>query len=253
MDKEKFDDIRGNTVSDDNLFIGFTTKQKLKSIFKNDPKNDLVTPEKVEEFYKGVREFYCTAVEYAVQNLPLNDIIIKNSKFVNFSNRLKADFDDVLKIITNLGLKFEDNELDIMSVEFSKYQLLNDEDIDEAIWKEAKEENGHYRMDIIWGFLFKKKNADGSLCFKYLSQVVESVLILPHSNATSERVFSMVRKNKTDTRGNMKVDNTLSSIITVKMSSLNISNFDPPKELLRSAKQSTMLYNKEHSELNKKK
>ena len=184
--------------------------------------------------------------------MPVQDELIKNCKFINFDKRLEANFDSVLVVINKLGLKFSNPEIDIMTEEFIKFQILNDEDIDKQIWEQAKDENDHFRMDIIWGFLFKKTNADGSSSFKYLSKVVESVLVLPHSNATSERVFSMVRKNKTDTRGNLSIDNTLSSIITVKMSSENSSELEPSKELLKAAKQATIIYNKEHSSLNNK-
>lgn len=42
--------------------------------------------------------------------------------------------------------------------------------------------------------------------FRYLVNVAELVLVLPHSNAGEERLFSMVRKNKTDSRSALKLD-----------------------------------------------
>ena len=42
-------------------------------------------------------------------------------------------------------------------------------------------------------------------------------LTLPHSNAEEELVFSLVTKNKTKFRPNLKLDGTLSSILTIKL------------------------------------
>ena len=47
-----------------------------------------------------------------------------------------------------------------------------------------------------------------------LSRIAMLILVLPHSNAEEERVFSMVRKNKTAFRANLDPKGTLSSILT---------------------------------------
>ena len=77
------------------------------------------------------------------------------------------------------------------------------------------------------------------------------VLIIPHSNAAEERVFSMVRKNKTLFRS-LSLDGTLSSIITVKLGVDDpCEKFQPSKQLLETARKSTWEYNKAHSSKNK--
>ena len=71
-----------------------------------------------------------------------------------------------------------------------------------------------------------------------------------NSNATEEHVFSMVRKNKTPFRSNSDLDKTLGSIITTKMAlpqDTPVNKFEPPKELLVSAKKETRQYNQAHS------
>lgn len=60
------------------------------------------------------------------------------------------------------------------------------------------------------------KNELGELKFKVLSELMKSILCIPHSNAGCERVFSLVRKNHTDFRGSMKTS-TLESILVNKM------------------------------------
>ena len=55
------------------------------------------------------------------------------------------------------------------------------------------DDDKHYhRMDIIWNFLSDKKVPDGSLCLKRLSSISKLILVLPHSNAEEERLFSIV-------------------------------------------------------------
>ena len=53
--------------------------------------------------------------------------------------------------------------------------------------------------------------------FKFLPKVAEVVLVLPHCNAGHlERLFSIVRKNKTNATLSLKLDGTLSSILAIK-------------------------------------
>ena len=53
--------------------------------------------------------------------------------------------------------------------------------------------------------------------FCHLLKVAELVLILPHSNAVEERLFSMVRKNKTYSRSSLRLDGTLSNLLAIEV------------------------------------
>ena len=65
-------------------------------------------------------------------------------------------------------------------------------------------------MDIIWAYLSRRKSPDGcSLRFPNLAKIAQLILVLPHSNAGEERIFSMVRLNKTY-RSRLSLDGTLS-------------------------------------------
>ena len=71
------------------------------------------------------------------------------------------------------------------------------------------------------------------------------MLVLPHSNALEEIMFSMVKKKKTF---RASIDfNTLGSILTVKLANPNAAKFKTDKTLLRSVKSATWEYNKKHS------
>lgn len=142
-------------------------------------------------------------------------------------------------------------ELEQLSEEFSMYQLMEDNEIPQDIWDTAtmkENEKHYYRMDILWHFLSTLKMPDSSLCFGRLAKVAKLVLVIPHSNAEEERVFSMVRKNKTAFRPSLDPKGTLSSLLTIKLASTEPAHkFDPPKEMLKTAKSATTVYNQTHS------
>ena len=139
--------------------------------------------------------------------------------------------------------------------EFTEYQLLNDSDIPEDIWRKAtvvEEEDGstYHRMDIIWQYLSTVRAPDNTLRFARLSNIAKLVLIVPHSNAEEERVFSMVRKNKTCFRPSLDPKGTLSSILTIKLAdNLPAHVYQPSKEVLKKAKSATWEYNKTHKKV----
>ena len=141
-------------------------------------------------------------------------------------------------------------EINSVQEEFLDWQLMESNEIPSAIWESALILYGatkHYRMDVM-SFLGKMKRADGLCRFAKLARVAQLVLILPHSNAQEERVFSMISKNKTKFRPNLQLDGTLSSIISVKLANLEPCNeCEPPKIVLEKAKRATMEYNREHS------
>ena len=59
--------------------------------------------------------------------------------------------------------------------------------------------------------------------FPQLSQLSRIVLPLPHSNANTERTFSVLRKAQTDSRGNLKVK-TIISFLSVKQQFRRLSS-----------------------------
>ena len=57
----------------------------------------------------------------------------------------------------------------------------------------------------------------GTSHFKELFKLVEIMLVIPHSNVALERLFSIVRKNKTDSRSRLQLNVTLSSILALNL------------------------------------
>ena len=74
-------------MPDGKIQVGIVTHQKAKSLLEE----GVVPPLKVSTFYKGVRSFFETAVEYSLQNLPHDDAVLRNARFINFEQRMQAD------------------------------------------------------------------------------------------------------------------------------------------------------------------
>ena len=135
--------------------------------------------------------------------------------------------------------------------EFLEYQFMERADIPERVWQSALVVDGetrNHRMDVIWNHLKTVRNTDGGFVFEKLAQVAILVLTLPHSNAEEERVFSLITKNKTKFRPNLKLNGTLSSILTIKLANTEpCHKYEPTKEVLETAKKATVEYNTAHS------
>ena len=86
--------------------------------------------------------------------------------------------------------------------------------------------------------------------FCHLQNVAELVVVLPHSNAGEERLFSMVRKNKTDSRSSLKLEGTLSNLLAMKLQYPEDTSpcfkFNPDENLISAAKKAAKEYNRGH-------
>ena len=63
-----------------------------------------ISPRNMQIFYEAVRQFYSKAASYALDNLPFNDDVLKNSKFVNFESRVSSSFTEVMYFISRYGM-----------------------------------------------------------------------------------------------------------------------------------------------------
>ena len=195
------------------------------------------------------------AMEYALSNLPMDDEVLTNAKFVNVMSRDEASMAQVeyfVERFSNLLLYSSPQEHDKLGEELIEYQLLDDSEIPESVWKSATiqedESVTSYGMDVIWHYLANLKAVDGSYRFGGILKVAKLVLIMLHSNPEEERIFSMTRKNKTSFRPNLDPNGALSSILTIKLvNDKPAPAFQPPITMVKKAKSATWGYNKLHS------
>jgi hypothetical protein len=111
---------------------------------------------------------------------------------------------------TLLFVKDEDNRsaaLDELQNQFSTYQTVPDLPKSE-------------RADIQWHLIGQLRDSLGNPMFDSLARVMSGILSIPHCNADCERIFSLVRKTRTENRASMS-NNTLESLLIQKVASLH--------------------------------
>ena len=105
------------------------------------------------------------------------------------------------------------------------------------------------KVDSLWSFIGKTKdNAENALLFLRFWNVVSLILTILHFNAEEERVFFHRKKNKNCFRPRLDPEETLVSIVTVKlvMESESVETFNIPQEVLTAAKSATYKYKLSH-------
>ena len=212
------------------VMIGFSTRSTMR-------KNDLLPTEEVHCAI-ACQTFLTEAYKYAVAHLPLSDAVLQNAEFLDIKTCANASFDNDLFFVDKfLTLKEKlEGHMDTLYDQFVEYQQVD---------ASAKELSEFARVDQVWNYLGHLQENSG-LKFNLLFEVVKYVLVLPHSNAEEERVFSTVAKNKTTFRSNLSNKTTTPSILTCKTNFFNKTpcyKFVPSPALLRNAKRAASTYN----------
>ena len=85
-----------------------------------------------------------------------------------------------------------------------------------------------------WFSVKKIKHSDETLMFPNLSQFMINLLVLPHSSAAVERIFSQVKLIKTDQRNRLNT-NSINGLILTKENGGNTPCFEwePTKQMIK--------------------
>ncbi|XP_047206297.1 uncharacterized protein LOC124858342 [Girardinichthys multiradiatus] len=206
----------GHQLADEELFIGAETKAFMAR------KELPVSAEK--KIFQSVRRFY-EAVLQKMFSFPLDHPLLKDMKVLDPAARL----DITPGTVARLGALFPQLILseDRLREELIDYQVTDS--------KHLPQED---KTDRFWGLVGK------DVRFSELPRLMKALLCIPHSNASSERVFSMVRKIVTENR--MSLDNsTVCALLSCKINHSGPGHkYTPSKRVLKDAKSATNLYNK---------
>ena len=85
-------------IIDYSIFVGISTRATLRKLLEDGD----ISPFDEKKFYQSVRAFYVQAMKYALDNLPVNDTLLKNAKFVNFRVKEDATFSQVEYFVERL-------------------------------------------------------------------------------------------------------------------------------------------------------
>lgn len=248
---------RKNQKERDDLVLGYKTKQ-----YYSEVKTEVSTEDK-DAFYKSVRSFYVKACTYILSSFPLNDVTLKNAMVSDIGKREDAKFESVMYFVDKFSSCLS-LSLDTLEVEFNYYKIddlpadiVMAQEIHKKIKSYGTSELSREQLKEVtklkeqcldmsqqWHILSLVTNqSTGNLRYPNLSKLMLGILVLPHSNAGDERIFSLVRKNLTDFRSSLGAE-TLEALIIEK--SYNISSSKKCYErnfsqvLLHDAKKATM-------------
>lgn len=211
------------------IHLGATTKFSLRKLLNE---GDIVEAD-YNKVFAAAQKYFKEGLKYILQKFPINNEVFENAKCINIQRHSDTKWESIEFFIAKFNSIFTSIDIDRLFDEVCDYKTLTDEEIGSHAWNEAKvidgsvgdQEEFHYRVDILWCHLGHMV-VPGSSCQRFcqLLKVVELVLILPHSNAGEERLFSMVQKNKTDSPLKLACYETTVSRVFLRATSLTQIN-----------------------------
>jgi len=104
---------------------------------------------------------------------------------------------------------------------------------------------GEMSLEQYWRSVSSLRNpATGKLKLELLSRLSVVVLSLPHSNADTERTFSILRKIQSDSRGSLD-QKTIESLLSVKVDNHSeCHQWSPDSDLVKETKNACGFYTK---------
>lgn len=242
-------------IPQDQVFLPFLLRNKLSKMMNE---GDLSVKQK-NKLIDAARAFHLEALEYALDNFPIEDEFLCHARFLNFTDQ-KCSFSSCLWLANHLKsyiqftpMQFSEMEEEFVQLAGVDLDIFPPSVLEEATIRVDKEDDSKkvYRIDVLWWFLHELKLPGTSISrFKHLFKLAKVVLTVVHSNAVEESLFSRVRKNLTAYRSSLSLDGSLSSIITFQMNREDgeqCFEYSPSNDVLDKAKKVTWEYNKEHS------
>lgn len=195
-----------NQRDDDDIAIGDAARSMIET-----KEEHHLRESRIKEFFTHVRGYYTTLLEYLMSHLPATHSPITSNgegitPFLSLVEVADVDLQAEVKFtsLRQLLIRFpvlmpSGCNMDKIGEQFSLYQ--------------CSDVNKHKtdRLDATWANI----GCDTSLEMEELSLVMRGILVIPHSSAHCERIFSCVRKNKTSERSSLS-SKTLESLLVLK-------------------------------------
>ena len=188
-------------------------------------------------FFSGVRQCYREVVHKMIAKLPFDDRTIQDLTLLDPRKRLSVSSESVYRLSVQFLSMSSEEELDELQAEVRDYKSVPECQLP-ILDLSCASGIDHFWTQIASmtkpGDLQQKR-------FPQLAHLCKTLLVLPHSTADPERLFSMVWKIETDHRGSL-LPSTVSSLLCVKLNTdqecYRSNELFTPK-LLRSAKSAT--------------
>uniref|UniRef100_H3B0M5 HAT C-terminal dimerisation domain-containing protein n=1 Tax=Latimeria chalumnae TaxID=7897 RepID=H3B0M5_LATCH len=183
------------------------------------------SPDQQNKVVSAKRKFHVTTCQCMKKKFPYNDPVLLHAEVANIKRREQVSFQSVEYFVNQFPALLPTCEntpeqLDELQNEFFLYQV--DSEIDTM---------SVHRIDHAWVILNKK--------YKVSSDAMLGILVILHSNADCDRVFSIVTKNQTAFCSNMSLQ-LLESLLIKKINNHGVCYEQKHLEdLLKAAKKAT--------------
>ena len=178
-----------NHLSDEDLFTGDETMALIIHLEENEG-------ESLKEFYSGVKKFYLGFVKKLLKVFDFKSQVLSTLGFLEPIASQKMSPSCIDRISDLFPISFDKN---VVKLEYREYVI---DEIDPSCDEAVK----------FWLSIRDMKSPMGEPKYLNLATLALQLLAIPVSNADSERVFSLVRRIKTDFRSSLSVE-TVSALI----------------------------------------
>ena len=192
-----------------------------------------------DKFFSGVKKFYVAVVKGIIKRFPWKDSTLRDLVVLNPDLRQTAGVSRpaMHNLAARFPLAIPPADTNTLFSQFSDYQVA-------AVNELPTYQDGD-RLDVFWSQMAKVTTPMKVPRYNVLARFMLVLLTLPHSNASCERLFSMVRKIMTENRTSLAND-TLDALLSCKVNGPDCLSFQPSQQVLRAAKSATMEYIKSH-------
>lgn len=189
-----------NQLANKDIFIGDETT----AFYINLTENEGVT---VNNFYVQVKSFYVSFLDKLRAKFDFGSGIFKALRLLCPTESQKIELDTFDFICDSIAIQFDKSEVKLEFREFAVDSIVSSSI---SSWNKGT-------VDF-WLMVKALKTPMGETKYQHLSELVLQLLSIPTSNADCERVFSLVRRIKTDSRSSL-LPETISSLIGIHFNS----------------------------------
>lgn len=176
---------------------------------------DIIDPPVKKKFFDDVRQFYVAIASTILKKFSFSDHVLDDLSVLMPEHQTNISVAAVLRLAEHFPSAVPENAVDQLEEEVLDYTLMSPETLP-TVHKETGKLTKSEELCTYWQSVGKLMTMDGNARFPNLTSLAKCLLALPHSNADTERVFSIVRKIMTDYRTEME-QSTLCALLACKL------------------------------------
>lgn len=192
----------GNYCDLKHMYVGVKTRKLLDELALDELKKPIGNV--AHQFRVMAMNFYLSLVHQIRQRMNANDETLTSLKLIDPENIKQRKFPSLAPLLTRFPRIVDETEMQAADDEYRELRNLN--------WISTADVSDSVGF---WGKVLSTRRTSGEYAFPTLKRFIPTMLSLPHSSATVERVFSAVNLNKTKLRNRMS-NSSLEGILAAK-------------------------------------